>query len=134
MKAVFDTFAWIAYFEGSAAGERVRPLLEDDDESDIITPTVVLAELSDTIERGRLKEEWEEVARFIAFNSRTCDIDFFISRQPVILLNSLRKTHPDTSLIDAIVLATARQEGASLYTGDSHLTGEKDVIDLRKEE
>ena len=43
MKIVFDTYAWIEYFEGSKKGELVSKFLE---EKDILTPSIVLLELS----------------------------------------------------------------------------------------
>lgn len=43
MKIIFDTYAWIEYFEGSKKGEIVKKYFEREE---ILTPLVVLLELS----------------------------------------------------------------------------------------
>ena len=43
MKYIIDSYAWIEYFMGTEAGEKVKPLIEDAEEK--ITPTICLAEI-----------------------------------------------------------------------------------------
>jgi len=43
MAIVFDTYAWIEYFSATKKGEKVKEYLEN---SEIITPVIVLLELS----------------------------------------------------------------------------------------
>ena len=50
MKIVFDTFAWVEYFKGSIKGRKVEQLLK---ENEIITPLIVLLELSYLAEREK---------------------------------------------------------------------------------
>ena len=43
MEIIFDTFAWIEYFEGTKKGNKVKEYLEN---NEVITPIIVLLELS----------------------------------------------------------------------------------------
>lgn len=43
MKYLIDSYAWLEYFMGTGAGEKVKPLIESLDEK--ITPTICLAEV-----------------------------------------------------------------------------------------
>ena len=43
MKYVIDSYAWIEYFMGTKAGEKVKAIIENSDEK--ITPTICLAEV-----------------------------------------------------------------------------------------
>ena len=131
MSYTLDTYAWIEYFEGSPQGERVRRIIEGSHEK-LFTPSIVLAELSDAIVKGKVKLEWGDAARFIFLNTEIKDIDSNVAEKAGILKNSLRKKHPDFGIVDAIVLATSIKTSSKLLTGDPHLIGEKDVIDIRK--
>ena len=52
MKIVFDTFAWIEYFQGTKKGKKVKEYLEN---NEILTPVIVLLELSYKAD----KEGWD---------------------------------------------------------------------------
>ena len=56
MKYVIDSYAWIAYFMGTEAGEKAKPIIEGTEEK--ITPTICLAE----IYAKTLKVENQELA------------------------------------------------------------------------
>ena len=56
MKYVIDSYAWIAYFMGTAAGEKAKPIIEGTEEK--TTPTICLAE----IYAKTLKVENQELA------------------------------------------------------------------------
>ena len=131
MKFTLDTYAWIEYFEGSSIGAGVKVVIEQED-CELFTPSVVLAELSDAVVKGKIKQDWQDLARFVTFNTQIQEIDAELARDAGIIKNDLRKKHPDFGLIDAIVLATARKTNSKLLTGDAHLVGEPNVIDIRK--
>ena len=65
MKIVFDTYAWIEYFEGTKKGEKVEEYLKN---NEIITPAIVLLELSYKAD----KENWncKEILNFIKIYSK----------------------------------------------------------------
>ncbi len=43
MKIVFDTYAWVEFFEGTRKGKIVNEYLENEE---VLTPSIVLLELS----------------------------------------------------------------------------------------
>src|SRR3989442_6719041 len=66
---VMDSFAWIEYFNGTSAGERVQGFLE---KGTTITPTIVVAELDE--KHRRLKRELGSTYDFV--RARTTIIPF----------------------------------------------------------
>ena len=130
MKYTLDTYAWIEYFEGSSQGNKVKEIIENEDES-LLTPSIVLVELADAVVKGKLNVQWEDVVRFVKLNTKIITIDENIAHAAGTLKNTLRKKHPDFGIIDAVVLATARINHSKLLTGDPHLTTEDDVIDIK---
>ncbi|MBI4163781.1 MAG: PIN domain-containing protein [Candidatus Aenigmarchaeota archaeon] len=131
MSFVLDTYAWIEYFEGSPSGLKVKEILEDSRQP-LFTPSIVLAELSDAVVKGKVKTSWDDLVRFVVFNTQIKDIDTSIALEAGLIKNEMRKKHPDFGLIDAIVLATSRKANSKLLTGDPHLIGEMDVVDIKK--
>ncbi|HLD57594.1 MAG TPA: PIN domain-containing protein [archaeon] len=131
MSLVLDTYAWIEYFEGSPSGLKVKEILEDSKQP-LFTPSIVLAELSDAVVKGKVKTNWDDLVRFVVFNTQIKDIDPSIALEAGMIKNEMRKKHPDFGLVDAIVLATSRKTDSKLLTGDPHLIGEVDVVDIKK--
>lgn len=132
MNLTIDTYAWIEYFEGSVQGNKVRAILENENEYEIFTPSIVLVELADAVAKGKIKVNWDELVRFVKLNTKIIDIDDVVAKEAGMIKNNLRKKHPDFGIIDAIVLATARINNSRLLTGDIHLLNEDDVIDIKK--
>jgi predicted nucleic acid-binding protein len=62
VKYLIDSYAWIEYFIGSEAGEKVKPIIEDLEEK--LTPTICLAE----IYAKTLEVEGEELAEKQSFH------------------------------------------------------------------
>jgi|TARA_B100001971_G_C17973135_1_gene423450 predicted nucleic acid-binding protein len=129
MNIVFDTYAWIEYFEGSAAGEAVERYIESEHYA-ITTPSIVLAELSDAHVQGKVQMPWEDILIFIRSHSECLDLGEEIATKAGPLKKKLRMKSQGVGLIDAIILATTAYLGGTLLTGDPHLTGEEGVIDL----
>ena len=50
MRFVFDTYAWIEYFKGSATGTKVKRIVESE-ENEIFTSVMTIAELSSKLKR-----------------------------------------------------------------------------------
>ncbi len=131
MNITFDTYAWIEYLEGSAEGKEIRKYLESPS-GGLFTPSIVLAELSDAIFRGKIRVECSDLFRFIKINTTIVDISEDIAKMAGTIKSEIRKKHPGIGLIDAIVLSTARVCNSNLLTGDPHLISESDVINIRK--
>ena len=125
MVLVLDTYAWIEYFLATEKGKKVRTLL---DEHKIITPILVIVEFK----CKALREKWE-FAEFIEFIKSKSQISYLsdeISDLSSDLYIEMRKKSKDSSIIDAIILATARVNDAKLLTGDKHFKTIEDVLFL----
>ena len=53
---VVDSYGWTEYAEGSAAGEVAREYIEGP--SSLVTPAIVVAELSDKATRTDRRDDW----------------------------------------------------------------------------
>jgi predicted nucleic acid-binding protein len=126
MKIVFDTYAWIEYFEGSKKGEVVEGFLQ---ENEILTPSIVLLELSYKAD----KKGWDikKYLNYINMKSKIIGIndDFILEFGGV--YNSARLKAKDIGIVDVIVLANAKMNGAKILTGDPHFSGFEETIILK---
>ena len=123
---VIESFAWIEYFVGSKAGELAKQYIESDGS---ITPTVVIAELSEKY--ARLKQDFAPKLRFIVLKSRTVALDEDTATLAG-TINVERKIKVNRwGLADSIILATARLQKAHVVTGDQHFSDLKEAIMIR---
>ncbi|MCD6491366.1 MAG: PIN domain-containing protein [Candidatus Korarchaeota archaeon] len=128
MTLVFDSYAWIEFFLGSEKGAKVKELIEGDE--DIITPTIVLAEIANKYYReGEEEKIVIERISIIRDASTVRYIDDAILRKlqearEVLIENKKRlKLRRDPSLADYIVYAISIAEKARIVTGDDHFKG-----------
>jgi len=123
-KFVIDAYAWVEYLIGSEAGLKVKASLERED-SEIYTCAVTVAEvISKTIREGRNPESAYEV---LVSDSSIIGVDGELSRNAGMLHAEIRKSVKDFGLADAYVLASARNLGARVLTGDPHFKGFKEA-------
>lgn len=120
---VFDTFAWVEYFQASKKGEVVKELLEN---NKIATSIISIAELADSYLRAG--EELGERYDFIIANSTIINLTPEICIAGARIKKEMRKSEKDFGLIDGIIFAIAQEAGARLVTGDSHFKNSKDII------
>jgi predicted nucleic acid-binding protein len=112
---VVDTSAWIEWLTGSALGKKLGK--EFPEKAHCIVPTIVQLELS----KWLVRETGEEQAdRVIAYTQKcvVVPLDTLIA----LLAADLHREHK-LATADAIVYATARQQGADLLTCDGHFEG-----------
>jgi len=114
---LIDSYGWIEYFAEGPLASRYAPYVERSNESNTVTPTIVVFEVY-----RRLKREKGEEKALEAYAQ--------ISRTKVIELDAHRAlTAGDVSLktglgmADSIVYSTARDYGAELVTSDQHMKG-----------
>jgi len=131
MKFTLDTYAWIEYLEGSNEGEKVREILEEG-EQEIFTPSIVLAELSDAIIKGKVGINWNDLLKLIKIKTNIIFINEDIAKNAGIIKAELRKKHSGVGLIDCIILSISRAKKSVLITGDPHLTSESDVSNINE--
>ena len=125
MKFVFDTFAWIEYFNGSESGRKVNGIIESG-ENDIFSSIITVAEVSSILKR---KEKDTELGYKNMINlSRIFFLNTELAKEAGILHADIRKKIKDFGLADAFVLLTARKLGAKIVTGDPHFKGFKEAI------
>lgn len=123
MKVLLDSSGWIEFFTGGPLAERYAPHLTS--RYQLITPTIVLYEVYKKIKR----ERGEETALLFAGRLN--------ATQVVQLTESIALLAADVSLLhglamaDAIVYATAQDQGAEVITGDADLKNLPGVVHIK---
>ena len=129
MKYVIDSYAWIAYFMGTEAGEKAKPIIEGTEEK--ITPTICLAE----IYAKTLKVENQELAEtqrlFIKEKSALAPLDELIAVESAKIQAKMKKEVADWGLADSIVYATGQTKKAEVVTGDEHFKKLRNVLFIK---
>lgn len=112
-----DSYGWIEYFAAGKLANKYAKYVEQANEENTITPTIVIYEVYKKIKR----EEGEE---------RALEAYAQIMRTKIIsLTGDLAMSAADISMkfgigmADAIVYATAKRGGAKLITSDEHFKG-----------
>jgi predicted nucleic acid-binding protein len=131
MSRLLDTWAWMEFYDGSSIGEDIYNLIQG--KETVYTSTVTIAELSDNYQRENLVTDhsWTEIRNFIESKSEVISPNPEIASKAGKIKKRARKKQSDFGLMDAIILATAREKDLKLLTGDPHLTDKKNVEDLR---
>ena len=83
-----------------------------------MTPTIVIAELSEKYRRENLA--FAEDLDFIIGKTRVVSLDTKIAQKAGALSHERRRKVRRWGLADSIVLATAREYKAKIVTGDEH--------------
>lgn len=115
---IFDTYAWIEYFRGSPPGKKVQIFLDNED---VITPSLVLVELS--VKAAKEGWDFEKHLRFIQAHSLIIGISENVVKQSGKLYVMMRKKHSQFGLIDAVIFLTGKERNARILTGDPHFKG-----------
>ena len=124
---VFDTYAWVEYFIGSKRGAVAKGYVESGE--GIITPDIVLAEIARKyLREGITGGEVRRRLYYIASRSEieTINVELGISAAKVwqeLAANVRKRKLRGPSLVDGIVLATARCHRARVLTADRHFEG-----------
>jgi len=122
---VFDTYAWIEYFNGTEKGNVVKNYLEN---NDILTPVIVLLELSYKAD----KEGWNftDYLKFIKANSEVVGINEKFVLSFGNFYNKIKKHIKKVGITDIIILHTSIINDAKILTGDKHFEKVENVIML----
>ncbi|MDO8460730.1 MAG: PIN domain-containing protein [Nanoarchaeota archaeon] len=118
-----DTFAWVEYFLGTKKGKLVEEYLN---EEDLITPSIVLIELS----CKSAKENWnfQELLSFIRSKSNIVGIKEAVIEECGKIYLEQRKKKGKFGMNDAIIWTIAKNVNAKIITGDEHFKDFKEVI------
>lgn len=130
-RILFDAYAWIEYFRGSEEGKSVKKFIESD--AEILTPTIVLAELSDKYRRIGKEKEWEEDRReIVELRSQIVPLTPDTADEAGAIKNEMREEYEDYPLADGIITSIARESECKILTGDRHMRGLKKTINLKE--
>lgn len=111
---VVDTSAWIEWLTGSALGKKLGAAFPA--QADCIVPTIVQLELS----KWLVRELGEEPADVVIAYTQKCEV-IALDTSIALLAADLHRQHK-LATADAIVYATAQQQGADLLTCDAHFS------------
>jgi predicted nucleic acid-binding protein len=124
---VIDSFAWIEYFMGTAAGVKAKDFIESDKG---ITPTIVIAELAEKYRRERLPLAAD--LDFIIAKTRIVPLDTKIAERAGSLSSDRKQKVKRWGLADSIVLATSMEYRAKVVTGNEHFRDLADEAEMIK--
>ena len=118
-----DTSAWVELFDGTVKGEKIKEIIKT---SVCFTSAICIAELSFlTAKKGLERTKYLNAVN--AF-STIIDLDRSILEMGGVLKAEKILTVKNFGLVDAIILATAKQYNLKILTGDKHFAGENAVI------
>jgi predicted nucleic acid-binding protein len=132
LKIVIDSYAWIELFTGSANAKKVSEILANADE--LYTPDIIFAEVARKYTRDSVDDDIIHTRlQQISDNSKIVFLEpklaFESAKCYPEMERSARKNKINTpSLVDAIVLATARMFKAKVLTGDQHFKSLPETI------
>jgi len=116
---VVDSSAWLEYFAAGANTDFFAAAIEG--VAELVVPTLSLYEVFKRVVQQRSESEALQVVAVMQ-QGRVVDLDAKIALSAARL--SIEQKLP---LADSIMLATAREYGATLWTQDSHFKGIVDV-------
>lgn len=121
---ILDSYAWIEYFEGSAAGKKVEGFLE---RGECFTSSLSVAEV--TIKMLKNNRDPSNAHDVMCSMAKELPVTNEISFQAGKLYTEKRKKLKDIGIVDVIIMVQAREAGLTIITGDrEHFSGEKNVI------
>jgi predicted nucleic acid-binding protein len=115
---VIDSYGWIEYFSDGPLAKKYASYIEDANENDVVTPTVVVYEVY-----KRLKKERGEQVALEAYAQITRTRIVELDEQSALKAADM-SLERGLAMADAIVYSTARAFSAQLITSD------KDMKDL----
>lgn len=129
MKYVIDSYAWLAYFMGTADGENAKTLIDCSEEK--ITPTICLAEVYSKTLKVEGKETAEKQRIFIKERSALAPLDELIAIEAAKTNNTMKKEIEGWGLADSVVYATGIIKKAQVVTGDEHFKKLKGIYFIK---
>ncbi len=125
MVYLIDTYAWIEYFIGSKKGEKVKKLIENENNI-ILTPECCLAEIKGWAIRENM--DFEELYNIVR---KISDIQCILTKdwlEAAVIRSEMRKTIKGFGMMDALIVAQQKRMECKVVSGDSHFEYLKDVI------
>lgn len=127
MRYVIDSFAWLEYFMGSPRGAAAKKIIDSRTEEKF-TPAICIAE----VYAKSLRSEGEGMAEtrrgFMRDRGAVAPLSEEVAVEAAKTDVSRKKEVRGWGLADSVVLATARELGAMVVTGDPHFEGLAGVV------
>ena len=120
---LLDTYAWIELFNGTSRGLKVKEVIAN---NPCFTSAISIAELSEWVEKSKLNRQ--KIFHIVKNLSTIIEVNQEQLETSGILKIEKRKNFKDFGLIDAIILATAKQYNLPIITGDKHFEGENTIM------
>jgi predicted nucleic acid-binding protein len=127
MRYIMDSFAWLEYFMGTAAGRKVASII-DSETDEKITPSICLAEIYSKVLRTEDERKAELRRTFIKSRSAIAALTEELAVEAAKLDVAMKRQVPGWGLADSIVLSTARDKGGRIVTGDPHFRKIPEVL------
>ena len=122
---LIDTYAWVEYFRGSKKGERVKKIIEDENNV-ILTPECCLAEIKGWAIREDMDfEELYSIVRKVSNVQCILTQDWL---DAAAIRSELRKTKKGFGMMDALILSQQKRMGCKVVSGDAHFEDLRDVV------
>ena len=123
---MIDSFAWMEYFMGTARGRRVRGIVEEVTAECLVSAINVAEIYSKSIRTDGIARA-EERRRFIRSRCAIVEFGERLAVEAAKVDVEMKGKVKGWGLADSIVLATARDSGARILTGDEHFKGLADA-------
>jgi len=117
-----DSYAWIEYFMGTEAGQKVRKII-DSEADEKLTPSICLAEIYAKILKTEDQEKAELRRTFIKSRSALVRLTEELAVETAKVDVVMKKRISGWGLADSVVLSTARNKEGKVVTGDPHFRG-----------
>jgi predicted nucleic acid-binding protein len=122
MRYIMDSYAWIEYFMGTEAGQKVRKII-DSEADEKLTPSICLAEIYAKILKTEDQEKAELRRTFIKSRSALVRLTEELAVETAKVDVVMKKRISGWGLADSVVLSTARNKEGKVVTGDPHFRG-----------
>ena len=124
---LLDTSAIVEIFRSPAESVRFKKITGEIGDEEVYVSMVQLAEIAGWATRNRVPPEErieavKKMARLVPLDERICLDAAAIKQQ------RRRAGHDDFSLMDGVILATARSIGQRILTSDGAFIGENDCV------
>ena len=125
MTNVVDSSGWIEYFENGGNAAFFAPIIEAADA--LIVPTICIYEV---FRRINLVQGEDVAVRAIGFMVTGVVVEL---SQPIAISAAKISPQYKLAMADSLILATAREQGATLWTQDKHFRNLKRVKYFEKQ-
>ena len=127
MKYIIDSYAWVEYLDGSTLGEKVKKILEGNNE--IFSLNLTISEVVSRVKRknGNIDTAYNAINSI----SKVAEITPEIAKKVGEFHAEIRKRIKDFGLVDSLILTLARELNARIVTGDEHFRGFKEAVFIK---